>query len=132
MLLQADGDVDLDELLSMLLDIAAEGEPKPISKEYTTDYALARTIYPCFRSTPDEAALQADWERFKADTEKMLALIEDLQNAFPFSAAQMLSDPQQLEAYKKELEYRLYEAKAERKRLSQVIQSMLERRPSRG
>lgn len=127
MLLQADGDVDLGELLDLLIEAVANGETEPVQKEYTTDYALAAILYPHFRHTAEEASLQEEWERYKAEADGMMAVIENIQKVFPFSAAQMLSDPEQLESYKKELEYRLYEAKKERERLSQQIRSMIER-----
>lgn len=127
MLLQADGDVDLGELLDMLIDSVAKGTTEPEPKEYTTDYALASILYPYFRPTSDEAALQEEWDRFKAETDSMLAVIENIQKAFPFTAAEMLANPEQLEAYKKELEYRLFEAKKERERLTQQIRNMIER-----
>lgn len=127
MLLQADGDVDLDELLDMLIDSVAQGETEPVRREYTTDYALASILYPYFRHTAEEASLQEEWDRYKVESDGMMAVIESIQKEFPFSAAQMLSDPEQLEAYKKDLEYRLYEAQKEREWLSQQIRSMIER-----
>ena len=127
MLLQADGDVDLGELLDLLIDSAAKGETEPVSKGYTTDYALASVLYPYFTHTAEEAALQEEWDRYKKETNDITVVIDNIQGAFPFTAAQMLSDPEQLEAYKKDLEYRLYEAQKERERLSQQIRSMIER-----
>lgn len=127
MLLQADGDVDLGELFDMLIDAVAKGETETVRREYTTDYALASLLYPYFRHTAEEASLQEEWDRYKAEADGMMAVIENIQKDFPFSAAQMLSEPEQLESYKKELEYRLYEAKKERERLSQQIRSMIER-----
>lgn len=107
MLLQADGDVDLGELLDLLIEAVANGETEPVRREYTTDYALAAVLYPYFYHTAEEASLQEVWDRYKAEADGMMAVIENIQKDFPFSAAQMLSDPQQLESYKKELEYRV-------------------------
>jgi len=84
-------------------------------------------LYPHFRHTAEEASLQEEWERYKAEADGMMVVIENIQKDFPFSAAQMLSDPEHLAAYKKDLEYRLYEAQKERERLSQQIRSMIER-----
>lgn len=127
MLLQADGGADLEGLLEMLIEVVANGDGEPLRREYTTDYALAAVLYPHFRHTAEEAAIQEEWDRHKAEAAGIMAVIESIQKEFPFSAAQMLSDPEQLEAYKKELEYRLYEAKTERERLSRQIRSMIER-----
>lgn len=127
MLLQADGDVDLGALLDMLIESAVRTETEPVRKEYMADYDLASILYPYFLHTSEEAALQEEWDRYAAESDGMLTVIENIQKSFPFTASQMPSDPAQVESYKKELEYRLYEAQKEREKIAQHIRSMLER-----
>lgn len=127
LLLQADGDVDVEALLDLLLNAAATAEPEPVSPESIADYALAGTLYPSFRPTAEEAALREEWDRYKAESDSMVVVIEAIQKEFPFTAAAMLADPKQIDEYKKELEYRLFDAKKERERLSQQIRNTIER-----
>lgn len=126
MLLNADGD-DLEALLDLLLSSVSEQEMETVRRDYSTDYALASTLYPFFTQTTEDVAIQEEWDRCKAETDVIMAELEHIRNDFPFTAADMLADPEKVEDYKKELEHRLFEAKKEREQLSELIRKMIER-----
>lgn len=127
LLLQADGDVDLGELLEFLMDSLVTEKMEIVRRDYSTDYALASTLYPHFIPTSEEAAIQEQWNQHKTEADVILASIENMRKNFPFTAVDMLSSPEKVEEYKKELEYRLFEAQRERERLRQQIRNMMER-----
>ena len=60
----------------------------------------------------------------RSNTE-LLEEIEKLRKQFPYNAAEMLADPDQIEAYKKALEHRLRAAVEECNRRRQEIDSMM-------
>ena len=127
MLLASQGNIDLGNLLENLLDNAIEQTTQVVKREYSTDYALASTLYTCFVPTTEEAAIQDLLDSCLKETEELNAQIGKIKQEFPFNAAAMLSDAKIQEAYSKELEYRHFEAQKERKRLSEFVQSMIER-----
>lgn len=127
MLLSADGDVDLGALLDFLMDAAQQQEMEIVPKAYSTDYALASTLYPFFAPTSEEAAIQEEWDRCKAETDAIVSEMKQIQSEFPFIAAKMLADPAQVDNYKKELEYRFFEAKKKQDQLSLLIRDMTRR-----
>ncbi|MBQ7784701.1 MAG: hypothetical protein IJ381_00940 [Clostridia bacterium] len=58
-------------------------------------------------------------------TNSMMEQMQKMKQEFPYSAQEMLSDPQQVQAYKQELEQRMRNAQTEREQLTQDIQKMI-------
>ncbi len=96
------------------------------AKDYETDYALAALVYRSFKPTGEEAAISEEWSRYKQKIDGVMREMERTKQEFPYSAADMLSDPTKLEAYKEELAHRLRSAAMERERRAMEIARMLE------
>lgn len=109
-----------------------EGDGETEKRTFSTDYSLAKKLYDSFVPTTEEAAIQEEWQRCQEKQEQVMKQVEDLKQEFPFSAAEMLSDPAQIEAYKQQLEHRKFEAEQTLRKLKSEIQSMMERVKVRG
>lgn len=114
--------------LTMTLALTTdEGGSESKKSTFSTDYSLAGKLYSCFVPTEEEAAIQEEWQRCQAQQAQVTKQAEALKQTFPLSAAEMLSDPAQVEAYKQQLEHRKFEAEQAFRRLTDEIQSMMER-----
>lgn len=116
------------ELLLRLLSGAADGEDggdRP-DKGCAADYTLAAVIYDSFQPTAEEAVLQNDRERYRQMTDAVMKEMEEMRSQFPYAAADMLSDPAKVEAYKEDLAHRLRVAADERDRRSKEIRAMID------
>ncbi len=89
------------------------------------DYALAGKLYPHFQPTEEEVSMEEDLARHRQATKEIMEKMEQQRQEFPFSAAEMLADPERVEAYRKELELRLQNAKKERQQRTAEIERML-------
>ena len=117
-------------LLQALAQIAGLEEEKPQTEEkqetgHSADYKLAKEIYDCFQTSAEEAISREEWSRYQQMITTLLEEIEKLRKQFPYNAAEMLADPDQIEVYKKALEHRLHAAVEERNRRRQEIDSMM-------
>ena len=95
-------------------------------EDVLTDYKLVSRIYNSFVPTSEEAALQEEAARYRQEAKEVMEDIEKIENTFPFTAKEMLSDPDQIAEYKAGLEHRLREAIQERERYTRVIREMIE------
>lgn len=128
LLKSTNGDMlDPEALMAMLKGFEIEFSNEPQLRDYSTDYALAAKLYPFFTSTAEEAAIQEEWDRYKRESDEVMAQMEKIQSDFPFTAAEMLADPEKVAAYKKDLELRMMQAFAARNRLTEEIRAMIER-----
>ncbi len=120
-----DSGMSLELMLELLVDPKEEtGEETP-GRDYATDYAVASQIYGSFRPTSEEAAIQEEWARYRQLTDGVMNEMEQLRSTFPYNAAEMLSDPNKLQAYKDDLALRLRAATVERNRRTLEIQELL-------
>ena len=130
MMISADSEqIEIEELLALLkatLVTSAETEEAAPDRS-VTDYTLAKKLYSCFSQTAEEAALVQELEKCESESQDVTREIEEMYMRFPLSAREMLADPAQIEQYKKELEYRLREAKKRTQQLTGEIQTMIER-----
>ena len=94
---------------------------------FSTDYTLAKRLYNCFVPTAEEAAIQEEWKSCQEKQVSLMQQVEELKQEFPFNAAEMLADPEQIEAYKQQLQHRRFEAEQSIRKLEVEIQSMMER-----
>lgn len=113
--------------LEIMLDaLSAEESGETVSqRDYETDYTLAAMIYCRFQSTSEDAAIQEELGMCRNTTDNVMQEINEMRLRFPYTAAEMLSDPVKTEAYKEELEHRLRSASAERERRTKEIQEMI-------
>ncbi|MCD7845383.1 MAG: hypothetical protein LUG57_05950 [Oscillospiraceae bacterium] len=126
MLFGAAETIPLETLLALLSQMNQEGDHEETpGVDYSTDYAAASQIYGAFCPTAEEAAIQEEWTRCRQEISAVMAEMERLRSVFPYTAAEMLSSPDKIEAYKEDLAYRLRTASAERQRREREIQEML-------
>ena len=129
MLFRAQAD---EEALELLLQMLAEAKTQDtqVDKEqesYATDYTLVAIMYPYLKPTAEELAIKEDWIKYRQKNDDVMREMDEIRKQFPYTAADMLSDPQKIEAYREELEYRLRTATAERERRTKEIDNMLGR-----
>lgn len=127
-MLSAGKEEDLVDVLAGM--VAANMAPVPAEampplETHLTDYSLAAKLYECFRKTEADAILIEERDRYQQEAEKILKKIEKLRNEFPFNAEKMLSDPQQIEAYRQDLSHRMYTAKQEQSARQKEISQMM-------
>lgn len=117
----------LEIMLKLSVDFQ-EGEEEAWNPdlEYATDYTLAAEMYKHFKPMVTESAIQEEWTRCRQTMDAVMEELEQIKLNFPFTAAEMLSDPAKIEEYKKDLERRLHTATAERERRTKRIRAMIE------
>lgn len=121
-----EGDMSLKIMLEMLPGVVQAGVSTEEEQEHTTDYSLAAEIYSSFKAFEKDASIQEEGIRYRRRAEDVMAEIEMIRSGFPFNAAEMLADPEKLEAYKEKLNQRLHAATAEREQRTRTIRAMIE------
>lgn len=117
----------LELMLEILIGSNSESEEETVTnRDYSADYSLASQIYFGFKATSEEAAIQEEWTRYRQMIDATMQEMDDMRSQFPCTAAEMLSDPAQIEAYKEELAHRLHNATAEKERRTREIRAMIE------
>ena len=124
MLTASDGE-GLQLAFEIVLGDTADDAAQAPKRDYTTDYSLAAELYSCFVPFREEAPITDAWDRFKLQINEKMEQIQALQQTFPYKAKGMLSDPQQIAAYRLELEQRMRQAQTERAQLTRGIQQMI-------
>lgn len=124
-----DSGITLDQFLELLMN-ARNGQEETSSEKESAkslpDYSLASQLFSCFMCTADEAILEDELVRYKRLSDEVEQEMMEIKKEFPYIAADLLEDPQQLEAYKASLERRLQNAREERQRREAEIRSMME------
>ena len=126
MLVDADG-ISLDDLLAMLSPEEAPTVERTSLKGHSTDFTLAGLLYPYIKPSAEETAVQESIRAFRNRADDILKEMDLIRTQFPHSAAEMLGDPEKVEAYKKDLERRMQNAVQEQERRTQEINAMIER-----
>ena len=130
MMISADSDqIEIEDLLAMLKSMldTPDGETVELPDRAATDYTLAKQLCSSFVQTAEEAALRQELEKYEYESLDVSRSIERMYNRFPLTAMEMLADPAQVEAYKKELDRRMQNAKKRNEQLTREIQEMIER-----
>lgn len=94
--------------------------------EISPDYSLAARLFPFFQPTEAEIVMGEEIQRCRDASEKIASQIKAASQKFPFSAKEMLADPEQLQEYIGELNQRLHTAGTKRKAREAAIQKMIE------
>lgn len=113
--------------LSLSLVASDSTEANNSFKDYTTDYTLASDIYDCFKVTTEEITIKEEWEKYHSLKDSVMKEMEYIKLQFPYTAAEMLSDPEKIEDYKNELTNRLQAATIQRERRTKEIHTIMER-----
>ena len=104
---------------------AAEEEDETLKEVNMTDYSMAAKLYSSFIPTVEEASIKEELSRFKSQTDQVMQEMDRMRTTFPYTAAEMLSDPEKVQEYREELEHRLFVAKEEILRRTEEIRTML-------
>lgn len=124
----SDNNISAEQLLELLLDSynrkSADTAEEEDSVKPIVDYRLAGQIYSCFVHTADEAVMEDERLRYCQLADEVTKEMAETESKFPYIAAELLEDPEKLDAYKAELEHRLRSAKDERRRREAEIRSM--------
>ena len=119
--------------LTVTLELTlGDGDGETEKRVFSTDYTLAKRLYNCFVPTAEEAAIQEEWQSCQQKQASLMRQVEELKQEFPFNAAEMLANPEQIEAYKQQLQHRKFEAEQSIRKLEMEIQSMMERVKAHG
>lgn len=104
---------------------AAEEEDETLKEVNMTDYSMAAKLYSSFIPTVEEASIKEELSRFKSQTDQVMQEMDKMKTTFPYTTAEMLSDPEKVQEYREELEHRLFVAKEEILRRTEEIRTML-------
>lgn len=104
---------------------AAEEEDETLKEVNMTDYSMAAKLYSSFIPTVEEASIKEELSRFKLQTDQVMQEMDKMKTTFPYTTAEMLSDPEKVQEYREELEHRLFVAKEEILRRTEEIRTML-------
>lgn len=133
MLMSTVEEEDSLRLLEMMQSIKSSnwvsGEDERGSSEISyqpVDYTLVAMIYPGFKPTAEELTIQEAISQCRSEMDGVMGEMQAMREDFPYSAADMLADSGQVEAYKAGLSHRLHNAVTERKRLNDEIRAMID------
>ena len=112
-------------ILAQILSSPAQ-ENGNASPAYLTDYSLSARLFHCFRRTANDAILLEEQKQYKHEANLLMEELTAMRKKFPFNTAQLLGDPHEIEAYRKELSCRMHSAQQERAARQEEISKMLE------
>ena len=113
-------------MLELMVGInLAEDEEETLKEVNMTDYSMVAKLYSSFIPTVEEASIKEELSRFKSQTDQVMQEMDRMRTTFPYTAAEMLSDPEKIREYREELEHRLFVAKEEILRRTEEIRTML-------
>lgn len=115
-------------MLELIVGIGTSDEEEgTLEVENMTDYKMAAMLYSSFTPTVEEASIKEELTHFKELTDQVMQEMKYMRTIFPYTAAEMLSDPIKVAEYRKELEHRLFAAKEEIARRTEEIRMIIER-----
>lgn len=127
-MLIASDEESVSEVLSQILSSLEQPDHSP-SPAHFTDYSLSSRLYKNFCQTEEDIILIEEKTRYQKEADLLLEEITSMRKTFPFSAAEMLSDPQKIQAYRDELSHRMYSAKqrhdARKEEIAQMMKGAL-------
>lgn len=109
----------------MELVMTDENEEEHVAVNHI-DFGLASMIYSCFEKTADDAILIEETEDFRNRIINTENEISEMNDEFPFTAAEMLADPEKTKEYLNELEYRMHKAVSDKENLESRIKTLME------
>ena len=109
----------------MELVMTDENEEEHVAVNHI-DFGLASMIYSCFEKTADDAILIEETEDFRNRIINTENEISEMNDEFPFTASEMLADPEKTKEYLNELEYRMHKAVSDKENLESRIKTLME------
>ncbi len=118
--------------LKTTLSVVEEDEQQQaavLAEALSADYTLAKQLYPYFVPQQEDAVLRSAAERYTVRREETEIEIEQLRQAFPFTAQPTLADPEKTKAYLEQLTLRKLRAQDAEKQLTQKLNRIMEELP---
>ena len=97
---------------------------REIASALTTDYKLAKQLYPFFIPLEEDAVIRDSLETYNMQRKEVEAEIADILAGFPFNAAETLNDKNKTEEYLAELRVRAKQCETEKVRLEKRIETL--------
>ena len=99
---------------------------REIASILSTDYQLAKQLYPCFQPLEEDSVVRAAIDSCDAQRRAVEEEISEIQAGFPFNAASTLEDRAKTEEYLAELRVRAKRCELEKTELERQIARMTE------
>lgn len=116
--------LELSMNLNISFDSDLSGDILKIEELLHEDYTLAAKIYPMLQHTEQEEQLIETTRKYQAMLQEQKERAARLQTQFPFSAREMLNEPQKINDYRDELTFRLKIAQREQEELQRLLDQM--------
>lgn len=101
-------------------------EYREIASALSTDYKLAKQLYPFFMPLEEDAVVRSSLETYEAQRRAVEEEIAGIRAGFPFNAAATLNDKRKTEEYLAELRARAKRCELEKKELQNQITTLTE------
>ena len=101
-------------------------EYREIASALSTDYKLAKQLYPFFMPLEEDAVVRSSLETYEAQRRAVEEEIAGIRAGFPFNAAATLNDKRKAEEYLAELRARAKRCELEKKELQNQITTLTE------
>ena len=124
-MLTASDDEGLELAFSMVMSEGGSSDESVPTRDYSTDYSLASTLYSSFVPLREETAIIEAWNDYKSQISEKMEGIQEQNERFPFNARETITDPAKLADYKQSLEQRMRQAQLDRARLTEEIKKLI-------
>lgn len=101
-------------------------EYREIASALSTDYKLAKQLYPFFMPLEEDAVVRSSLETYESQRRAVEEEIAGIRAGFPFNAAATLNDKRKTEEYLAELRARAKRCELEKKELQNQITTLTE------
>lgn len=101
-------------------------EYREIASALSTDYKLAKQLYPFFMPLEEDAVVRSSLETYEAQRRAVEEEIAGIRAGFPFNAAATLNDKRKTDEYLAELRARAKRCELEKKELQNQITTLTE------
>ena len=101
-------------------------EYRTIATELSTDYKLAKKLYPMFAAVEEDYVLLDQLKQYDDQHKELETEIASIRSSFPFNAVSTMNDPKKTEEYLAELRLRAKQAEGTKLELEKKINTMTE------
>ena len=119
-------EIALTLMVQFMAGEVEDEEDEVRKQDYLTDYALAAEIFEMFYCSAEAAEIRTELQKTRELTDDVRWEMETLKREFPYTAAEMLEDPEKITAYKEGLTHRLQSALDEREYRMNEIRKLIE------
>ncbi len=123
--IESSGSSSVPEIYTQSAEELREGY-REFATSLTTDYKLAKELYPFFMPLEEDAVVLDTLESYNAQRKSLEEEIETIKTGFPFNAESTLNDKNKTEEYLAELRVRAKQCETEKIELEQRIKKLME------